>query len=122
MLTDVKLIPHSHFGMPGTISDRTLIYTVVIAGALTMFFDLSRIASLGAFFYLVMDMLIHWGVWRTMREEISARGWILLAAIALDAVVIAAFAALKWQSDPQIYDFETISGPQRELHLGFATG
>ena len=34
MLTDMKLIPHSHFGMPGTIRDHTLVYTVVIAGAL----------------------------------------------------------------------------------------
>jgi hypothetical protein len=28
MLTDMKLIPHSHFGMPGTIRDHTLVYTV----------------------------------------------------------------------------------------------
>jgi hypothetical protein len=102
MLTDMKLIPHSHFGMPGTIRDHTLVYTVVIASALTIFFDLSRIASLGAFFYLVMDSLIHWGVWRTLREEIGAHGWVLLTAIGLDAVVLAAFAALKWQSDPLI--------------------
>ncbi|KPP85229.1 MAG: amino acid/polyamine/organocation transporter, APC superfamily [Rhodobacteraceae bacterium HLUCCO07] len=102
MLTDMKLIPHSHFGMPGTIRNHTLVYTVVIAGALTIFFDLSRIASLGAFFYLVMDILIHWGVWRNLREDIGARGWALLTAIALDAVVLAAFAALKWQSDPLI--------------------
>ena len=102
MLTDMKLIPHSHFGMPGTIRDHTLVYTVVIASALTIFFDLSRIASLGAFFYLVMDILIHWGVWRTLREEIGAHGWVLLTAIGLDAVVLAAFAALKWQSDPLI--------------------
>ncbi len=102
MLTDMKLIPHSHFGMPGTIRDHTLVYTVVIAGALTVFFDLSRIASLGVFFYLVMDILIHWGVWRTLRAQIGARGWILLTAIALDGIVLAAFATLKWQSDPLI--------------------
>ncbi len=102
MLTDMKMIPHSHFGMPGTIRDHTLIYTVVIAGALTLFFDLSRIASLGAFFYLVMDILIHWGVWRHLRDEIGARGWVMLTAIALDAVVLVAFAAMKWQSDQLI--------------------
>ena len=67
---------------------------VVIASALTIFFDLSRIASLGAFFYLVMDILIHWGVWRTLREEIGTHGWVLLTAIGLDAVVLAAFACL----------------------------
>lgn len=102
MLTDMKLIPHSHFGMPGTIRDHTLVYTVVIAGAMTIFLDLSRIASLGAFFYLVMDILIHWGVLRNLREDIGARTSILLTAIALDVVVLGAFAALKWQSDPLI--------------------
>ena len=67
MLTDMKMIPHSHFGMQGTIKDQTLVYTVVIAGFLTVFSDLSRIASLGAFFYLVMDMIIHFGVFRHLR-------------------------------------------------------
>jgi hypothetical protein len=102
MLTDMKMIPHSHFGMPGTIKDHTLVYTVVIAGFLTVFFDLSRIASLGAFFYLVMDMIIHFGVFRHLREEIGAKGLVLLTAISLDTVVLAAFAAMKWQSDPLI--------------------
>ncbi|MEC7794418.1 MAG: APC family permease [Pseudomonadota bacterium] len=102
MLTDMKMIPHSHFGMPGVVRDHTLVYTVVIASVLTVFFDLSRIASLGAFFYLVMDMLIHWGVFRNLRAEVGARGWILLTAIGLDAVVLGAFALMKWQSDPSI--------------------
>lgn len=102
MLTDMKMIPHSHFGMSGTIKDHTLVYTVVIAGFLTVFFDLSRIASLGAFFYLVMDIIIHWGVYRNLRDEIGAQGWVLLTAIALDGVVLTAFGAMKWQSDPLI--------------------
>jgi amino acid transporter len=102
MLTDMKMIPHSHFGMPGKIKDHTLVYTVVIAAFLTVFFDLSRIASLGALFYLVMDIIIHWGVYRYVRHEIGARGWVLLTAIALDVVVLAAFLAVKWTSDPMI--------------------
>ena len=102
MLTEMKMTPHSHFGMSGTIKDHTLIYTVVIAGFLTVFFDLSRIASLGAFFYLVMDMIIHAGVFRHLRHEIGAQGWVMLTAIALDVVVLSAFAAMKWQSDPLI--------------------
>ncbi len=64
MLTDMKLIPHSHFGMPGGIRDHTLAYTAVIAALLTLFLDLGRIASLGAFFYLFMDIVIQWGVYR----------------------------------------------------------
>ena len=102
MLTDMKLIPHSHFGMPGAIRDHTLVYTVVIAGFLTVFFDLGRIASLGAFFYLVMDIIIHWGVFRHRRQEIKAASWVLLSAIAFDAVVLSAFAVMKWRGDPLI--------------------
>ncbi|ORE90756.1 APC family permease [Aurantimonas sp. 22II-16-19i] len=102
MLSDMKMIPHSHFGMPGRIKDHTLVYTVVIAAFLTVFFDLSRIASLGAFFYLVMDMIIHFGVFRHLREDIGAKGWVLLTAVVLDASVLAAFTGMKWQSDPLI--------------------
>src|SRR5699024_10365855 len=43
MLTDMKLIPHSHFHMPGDIQKHTLVYTVVVAMVLTVSFDLSRI-------------------------------------------------------------------------------
>lgn len=102
MLTDMEMIPHSHFGMSGGIREHTLVYTVLIAGVLTVFFDLSRIASLGAFFYLIMDILIHWGVFRRLRHEIGAQGWVLLLAIALDTVVLGVFTALKLQSDPLI--------------------
>ena len=49
-----------------------------------------------------MDILIHWGVWRHLREEIGARGWVLLTAIGLDAIVLGAFTVMKWQSDPTI--------------------
>lgn len=99
MLTDMKLVPHSHFGMPGDIQKHTLVYTIVIAIFLTIFFDLSRIASLGAIFYIVMDMAVHWGVFRHLREEIGANPFILLAAIVFDAVVLIAFLAVKASSD-----------------------
>ncbi|EAV41536.1 amino acid permease [Stappia aggregata IAM 12614] len=108
MLTEMKLIPHSHFGMPGVIRDHTLVYTVVFAGLLAVFFDLSQIASLGAFFYLVMDIIIHWGVFRHLRSDIGARGWVLLTAIGLDAVVLTAFALLKWQQDPAIVVYAVV--------------
>ncbi len=109
MLTDMKLIPHSHFGMTGPIREHTLVYTVVIAAVLTVFFDLSRIASLGAFFYLVMDILIQWGVYRNLRHEIKAQGWILLSAIAFDTIVILAFATMKLQSDPMIVAISVVA-------------
>ena len=109
MLTDMKMIPHSHFGMSGPIQRHALIYTVVIASTLAVFFDLGRIASLGAFFYLFMDMIIQWGVFRYRRQEIGAKGWVLLTAIALDATVLAAFAAMKGQSDPLIVGIAIVS-------------
>lgn len=102
MLTDMNLIPHSHFGMPGTIQRHTLVYTVVLAGLLAAFFDLSRIASLGAIFYLVMDMIIHWGVLRHLRKDVGAAPGILVTALVLDAVALGAFLILKWQADPTI--------------------
>ena len=102
MLTDMALIPHRHFGMPGRIQKHTLVYTVVIASLLTVFFDLSRIASLGAIFYLVMDIAVQWGVFRHLRREVQANAAVLLGAIALDAVVLGAFLVMKAQSDPLI--------------------
>ncbi|MBN4056006.1 APC family permease [bacterium AH-315-J23] len=99
MLTDMKLVPHSHFGMPGSIQKHTLVYTVVIAMFLTIFFDLSRIASLGAIFYIIMDITVHWGVFRYLRKEINANGLILISAIIFDVVVLGAFLVVKAQTD-----------------------
>ncbi|MGB6220023.1 MAG: APC family permease [Haloferula sp.] len=99
MLTEMKLVPHKHFGMPGDLQKHTLVYTVVIAMLLTIFFDLSRIASLGAVFYIVMDIIVHWGVLRHLREEVEAKAWILITAIILDVIVLGAFLWVKWQSD-----------------------
>ena len=92
-------MPHSHFGMPGSIQKHTLVYTIVLAILLAVFFDLSRIASLGAIFYILMDIAIHWGVFRHVRDEIGANAAILVIAIILDVIVLAAFVWIKVQSD-----------------------
>jgi amino acid transporter len=99
MLTDMKLVPHSHFGMPGSIQKHTLVYTIVLAILLAIFFDLSRIASLGAIFYILMDIAIHWGILRHVRKEIGANPIILIAAIGFDVIVLGAFIWVKIQSD-----------------------
>lgn len=99
MLTDMELVPHRHFGMPGDIQKHTLVYTIVIAMLLTVFFDLSRIASLGAIFYIIMDIAIHCGVFKYLRKEIEVNGAILITAIILDVVVLGAFLVVKVQSD-----------------------
>ncbi len=100
MLTEMKLVPHSHFGMPGTIQKHTLVYTVVLGLILTAFFDLSRIAALGIIFYLIMDMAIHWGVLRHLREDIGARRWVPVTAIILDLLALGGFVITKLLSDP----------------------
>ncbi|MCO6414000.1 MAG: APC family permease [Thiogranum sp.] len=102
MLTDMKLVPHSHFGMPGSIQKHTLVYTIVIAMLLTIFFDLSRIASLGAIFYIIMDIAVHWGVLRHLREEINAQIWVLVTAIVMDVTVLIAFLWVKFVADPLV--------------------
>jgi len=99
MLTEMKLVPHSHFGMPGDIQKHTLVYTIVIAIFLTIFFDLGRIAALGAIFYILMDIAVHWGILRYNRQEIRANAAILVTAIVLDTVVLVALLAIKLQSD-----------------------
>lgn len=99
MLTSMQLVPHRHFKLPGDVQRHTLIYTVVIAGILTVFFDLSRIASLGAVFYIVMDILIHWGVFKHLRQDVGANTWVLITAITLDVIILIAFLWTKSQSD-----------------------
>ena len=100
MLTEMKLVPHSHFGMPGSIQKHTLVYTVVLGLILTAFFDLSRIAALGIVFYLIMDIAIHWGVIRYLSEDIKARAWVPAIAIVLDLLALGGFVWVKLNSDP----------------------
>ncbi len=102
MLTEMKLVPHSHFGMPGSMQKHTLVYTIVLGLLLTAFFDLTRIAALGIIFYLVMDMAVHWGVLRHLRDEIGARSVFPIIAIILDLIVLAGFVWIKINSDPLV--------------------
>ena len=102
MITKMELIPHRHLGMKGRIQTHMLVYTCVAAALLTLFFDLGRIASLGAIFYLIMDIAVHWGVYRYVRQEIHAKAWILIVAMTLDVVVLCAFLWVKSKQDANI--------------------
>lgn len=99
MLTEMKLIPHSHFGMPGGIQKHMLVYMAVIAIILTVLFDLSRIASLGAIFYLVMDIGLHWGLLRNLKNKVKFSKTIVILAILLDAIVLTGFLWIKAKAD-----------------------
>jgi amino acid transporter len=102
MLTEMKLVPHRHFHMPGSIQKHTLVYTVVLGLLLTAFFDLSRIAALGIIFYLIMDIAVHWGVLRHLRKEIKANTVIPVIAIVLDLIVLGGFLWVKGTADPLV--------------------
>ena len=102
MITKMELIPHRHLGLPGNLQTHMLIYTCAAAMLLTVLFDLSRIASLGAIFYLLMDIAVHWGVFRHLRRELAAKAPVLFVAMALDVTVLGAFLWVKGQTDPGI--------------------
>ncbi|RPF53480.1 APC family permease [Aquisalibacillus elongatus] len=99
MLTKMDLIPHSHFGMPGKIQRHTLVYTIVIAMILTVLFDLSRIASMGAILYLVMDMIIHWGLLTKLKQKVDFNRFIVIGALILDGLILLAFLWVKIKTD-----------------------
>jgi hypothetical protein len=88
--------------MPGSIQKHTLVYTVVLGLFLTLFFDLSRIASLGIILYLIMDSAIQWGVLKHLRTDIQANPVIPAIAICLNMLLLSGFVVSKWHSDPLI--------------------
>ena len=73
---------------------------MVLGLILTAFFDLSRIAALGIVFYLIMDISIHWGVLRYLRNDIQANIWVPATAIFLDLLVLGGFLWVKLNTDP----------------------
>ncbi|GMQ94240.1 MAG: APC family permease [Acidimicrobiia bacterium] len=99
MLTRMKEVPHRHFGMSGTLRTHAMVYTVAFAMVLTILFDLRRIAALGAIFYLIMDIAIHFGILRHLRSRIDVRPAIVVTAIVLDVIVLAAFLWVKASDD-----------------------
>ncbi|KAB2807684.1 APC family permease [Phaeocystidibacter luteus] len=102
MLTEMKLIPHSHFGMTGGVHKHMLLYISLIAIVLTVLFDLSRIATIGAVFYLVMDIIIHVGVLKHLRKDVHAQPVVLIIAILLDITILVGLLYSKLSTDPII--------------------
>jgi len=98
MLGKMKQVP----GMHSRFSNPALIVTVLLAIILTVLFDLTRIAAIGAIFYLVMDIAVHWGLFRYLRKEIDFNPFIVLFAILFDIVILVAFFILKFKSDPLV--------------------
>lgn len=98
MLSNMKQLPGLYRGF----ANPALVLTVALAMALTVLFDLTRIASIGAIFYLVMDIAIHWGLFRYLLKEVKASPVIPLIAISLDVIILTTFLLLKFLIDPLI--------------------
>lgn len=98
MLSEMKQLPRLYHGFknPG------LVFTVFLAIVLTSLFDLTRIASIGAIFYLVMDVAIHWGLFKYLIKETKANPVVPVIAIVFDVVILIAFILLKFNKDPFI--------------------
>ncbi|MBY0285841.1 MAG: APC family permease [Mycobacteriaceae bacterium] len=95
MLRQMGQVP----GLPSTINRQSLLITAVLAIATATAFDLSQIASLGAILYLSMDIAIHWGMVRHLKDEVEVKVWVPSVAIVLDLLVLVPFVVMKFRSD-----------------------
>lgn len=95
MLQDMKQAP----SLPARVPHQPLLITAGAAIILTATFDLSRIAALGVFLYLTMDIAVQWGVLHRLRDKIDTRPRLPIVTIALDAAILTAFTINKVQTD-----------------------
>jgi len=98
MLSKMKQVPN----MGTRFNNPALIFTVVLAITLTVLFDLTRIAAIGAIFYLAMDISVHWGLFRYLRKDIDFNPLIPMVALVLDVIILGAFLLMKFNSDPLV--------------------
>jgi len=98
MLGNMKQVPDMN--KMKKLKNPSLIFTVSLAILLTILFDLTRIASIGAIFYLIMDIAIHWGLFRYLKKEVKFNPIIPIIAIIMDIVILSAFIYLKYVNDP----------------------
>lgn len=92
--------------VPGLIKKKgissALIFTVLLAITITILFDLTRIAAIGAIFYLLMDISVHWGLVRHLRGTLEFNPVIPAIAIIVDVVILTTFVLLKLETDPLV--------------------
>jgi amino acid transporter len=98
MLSNMKQVPN--LDIIDKVKNPALLVTVSLAILLTVFFDLTRIASIGAIFYLIMDIAIHWGLFRYLREEVEFNPLIPMIAMILDVIILSAFVYIRYLDDP----------------------
>lgn len=98
MLSNMKQLPRLYRGF----DNPALVLTVALSITLTVLFDLTRIAAIGAIFYLIMDIAIHWGLFRHLTKEVKATPIIPVIAILLDVIILITFLFLKFERDPLV--------------------
>ncbi|WP_034043585.1 APC family permease [Wocania ichthyoenteri] len=98
MLGNMKQVPN--LNRIKKLKNPSLIFTVSLAILLTILFDLTRIASIGAIFYLIMDIAIHWGLFRRLKKEVKFNPIIPIIAILMDVIILGAFIYMKYLNDP----------------------
>lgn len=99
MMSDMDEVPEVTAGRRLLFGNPSLLVTTAVAILLTVAFDLTRIAALGAFAYLALDMVIHFGHLRHLRGETGAKPAPLVAAIVVDAIVFAGFFVYRIRTD-----------------------
>lgn len=102
MVTDMKMFPHRHLGLPGNKRQHVLIYVGILAAVLAATLGLSEIAAIGIIVYLVMDIALQWGVLRHLRKEVDAQAWVIIAALAADATALVAFVLIRGAQTPWV--------------------
>ncbi|MEO9886040.1 MAG: APC family permease [Balneola sp.] len=98
MLSSMKQVPS--LSIIEKLKNPALLLTVSLAILLTVLFDLTRIASIGAIFYLIMDIAVHWGLFRYLRKEVKFNPIIPLIAIIMDIAILSAFLYIRYLNDP----------------------
>jgi amino acid transporter len=91
MVVDMEMIPFRSFGLPGEPRQQILVYLGVLAALLTVGLNLTGLAAVGIIAYLVMDLVLQWGVLRRLRTQIQANAGIVIAAIVADFIALVAF-------------------------------
>ena len=99
MMSDMNEVPEVTAGRRLPFGNPSLVVTTGVAILLTVAFDLSRIAALGAFAYLALDVVIHYGHLRHLRKHTGAKPAPLVAAIIVDTVVFVGFFVYRIRTD-----------------------
>ena len=99
MMGDMGEVPEVTVGRRLPFGNPPLLLTTLVAIVLTVAFDLTRIAALGAFAYLSLDLVIHWGHYRHLRDQTGARAAPLLMAVGLDGALLVGFLAYRATTD-----------------------